>query len=227
MEYQGKNLISDFEVYLEKNMDWKLYRDSELKWVETLEAKMDKVSRLTAEESKQLKNEDLNWWIDLCVIQKIYGNNVDIFGKYLEEKGLTSQQNGQFFTPMSICIMMTQLVDNDTPEKIPCTVSDCASGTGRMMIAHSIVKSNKEDYSPQQYQYTNQDIDFKSFVFSTLNASLRNLWSVNIWGDTLAVTERKTYVTIPTQLGYAAWYNRAFELEKQKIYEESIKLKVV
>lgn len=212
--FSGNNLVKDFELYLEKNNLWRMYHDNKYKWIEALGQRMDVAAKRTAEENAKLTDEDVSWWIDLCKLQKAYGNDIDIFGSYLEAKGLTSQQNGQFFTPMSICLLMVQISGIEIPGQTPMKVSDCASGTGRMMIAHAKAASEKEGYSLIKFEYYNQDIDYKSFIFSTLNASLRNLWSFNIWGDTLAVTQRKCFFTLPTVMGYATWHDKEHELTR-------------
>ena len=216
-QYQGKNLEKDFELFLVGNKLWKPYHENEYSWIDRLGNLMDVAAKRTAEENKHLKDDDIKWWLDLCILQGVYGKEVDIFGSYLEARSMTNFRNGQFFTPMNICDLMAELVLHDgegAQKDEPITVSDCASGTGRMMIAHANMAAGKAGYSPIKFKYYNQDIDYKSFVFSTLNAVLRNLYSVNVWGDSLAVTERKVYFTIPTMFGYSTWHDRDHELSR-------------
>lgn len=202
--YSG-DIQKDFEKYLVDTKLWTPWEDNHA-WIERLSKLMDKAA--TAEE--KLVEDDCKWWTELVNLQNHYGDERDLFGEYLELKNMTSQKNGQFLTPMSICKMLNMLVHKD--ERVgtePVTVSDCACGSGRMMIAHSLYVAEVD--KPYRYVYYNQDIDHKAFIFTTLNAALRNLWSVNVWGDTLAVKEYRRYITIPTNLGMALWIDGGYE----------------
>lgn len=210
------NLEKDFEEYLINVKLWDRWKDTETKWIDRLGEKLDQAAKRTAEENNNLKEEDYLWWTLLVKLQNKYGFDKDIFGEYLELKGLTSQRNGQFFTPMSICKLMSMLTFCDTnSNQKPITVNDCACGSGRMMIAYASNIKEKDDYNTLDYVYYNQDVDYKAFIFTTLNASLRNLKSINVWGNTITLKENKTYYTIPTLLGCSAWFDKDFELKRQ------------
>lgn len=201
------NIQKDFENYLIEAKLWDRWKDNPTKWIDRIGEKMERAIHRTGEENKSLTEDDLTWWIKLAQLQNYYGPERDIFGEYLELTNMTSQKNGQFFTPMSVCKIMS-MITYSKPTKKPTTVSDCACGSGRMMIAHSIVAQENRD-NPHNFCYYNQDIDYKSFIFTTLNAVLRNLASVNVWGDTLAMTKYKTYITIPSSIGYATWHDES------------------
>lgn len=222
--YSG-NIEKDFEKYLVDTKLWTPWKESNHTWIQRIADLVDKAAKRTAEENAKLTEDDYRWWVELVKLQRHYGDERDLFGEYLELKNMTSQKNGQFFTPMSICKMMSMMVQEDSLERSePITVSDCTCGSGRMMIAHALNASETDaHYHPAKYKYYNQDIDHKSFVFTTLNAALRNLWSVNVWGDTLAVKEYKTYITIPTNLGMAVWLDREHELSKLEKTSEEVK----
>jgi type I restriction-modification system DNA methylase subunit len=212
------NLEKDFEQYLVSVKLWEPYVEDNHRWIQRLGDEMDRAAKRSAEENSRLKESDYAWWTELVKLQQQYGFERDLFGEYIELKNMTSQKNGQFFTPMSICKMMCAFTHTDIPQGRDIrTISDCASGSGRMMIAHAAhMMSLDKGYSPVKYAYYNQDIDYKAFVFSTLNAALRNLSSVNVWGDTLAVKEYKAYITVPTRLGVALWMDKEHEESKNR-----------
>lgn len=217
MAQKGKftgNLEKDFEEYLIESRLWIRYNESETDWINKIGTKMDQAAKRSAEENAHLKEDDYLWWVNLVRLQDFYGFDRDVFGEYLEIKGLTSQKNGQFFTPMQICNLLSALTEDNTETKGIKTVSDCCCGSGRMMIANASKKRKNKGYINQETIYYNQDIDYKSFVFTTLNASLRNLCSVNVWGNTLTVTENKVFVTVPTHLGWAQWFDKEHENHK-------------
>lgn len=212
------NIEKDFENYLVKTKLWVPYHESETAWINRIGDKMEQAAERTAVENRSLSEDDYLWWLELTKIQDYYGLERDIIGEFIELKGLTSQRNGQFFTPMSICRLMSEITYSDhSKSETPITVSDCCCGSGRMMIAHAETALNADkSYNKKDFVYYNQDIDYKSFIFTTLNAALRNLTSVNVWGDTLAVKEYKTYITLSTVIGRAPWYDREHELCKQQ-----------
>lgn len=202
-----QKLVKDFEEYLVKTKLLNSLHDGygSTKWIDQLGKNMELACQRSAIENRELTADEINWVTELMMLQSKYGEEVDLFGSYLEEVGQTSIKNGQFFTPMSLAIALARLVGVQNKPGEVITVSDCASGSGRLMIAHALEAKKCKDYTPMDFVYYNQDIDYKSFLCSTLNASLRNLASFNVWGDTLAVKERKIYMTIPMYLGYARW----------------------
>lgn len=216
--YTG-NIINDLENYLISNGLMLVNADYKLKWIERIGNKMEIAARRTREENENLTLEDYRWMKELYNLQEYYGYDVDIFGEYLEKTDSTNFKAGQFFTPLSLCTLLSEITWEDN-EKYPVEIGDECSGTGRMMIAHSLVaRRRSEKYHCMDYIYYNKDIDYKSMIISTLNASLRNLWSVNTWGDTLAVTTNKIYATIPLEVGIARWVDIQYERElaaKQK-----------
>lgn len=213
--YTGK-LNKDFEEYLVKNKLWTPYKEEPMVWIQRIGNLMEKAAKRTAKENSVLSKEDYQWWVDLVNLQNFYGHERDIFGEYIEIKGMTSQKSGQFFTPMSICRMMSSIMYSGDIEEGEGTISDPTCGSGRMMIAHAINARDK-GMDAECYTYYNQDIDYKSFIFTTLNAAMRNLCSIVVWGDTLAMKEYKVYITIPTNLGMALWMDRDHELVKRNI----------
>lgn len=215
MIYTG-NIEKDFSTYLITSKLWNQYTDSHYDWIYKIGKLMEIAINRTAKENSNIKEDDILWWVNLVELQNFYGFDRDIFGEFLEVAGLTSQKNGQFFTPMNLCKLVSKLTYTENEPEDIVTISDCASGSGRMMIAHASIAKDSSSFS-NNYIYYNQDIDYKAFIFTTLNASLRNLASINVWGDTLAVTVNKVFVTVPSIIGRAPWFAKTGEYLTEKI----------
>ncbi len=95
------------------------------------------ISKYTKEEVTIITN----MFIGLLLENNKDGEFEDILGTLYEEFGLSNHNLGQFFTPMSICNLMTDIVvDKDSLtnhiEKIGYyTFSDPACGSGRTMFS--------------------------------------------------------------------------------------------
>lgn len=221
-KYSGK-IVEDFENYLESTGLWKRYEDNSSQWIYRLGEHVEVAAKRTAAENERLKKEDVIWLSELVLLQRYYGDEVDLFGEYLEAKNMTSQRNGQFFTPTSVCELISNLIGNEEVH-YPMTISDPASGTGRLMIQDFLNRKarHKENFRTENYIYYNMDIDYKAWLFSLLNAVLRNIYSVVAHGDTLAMKIYKTYSTRPTTIGYSVWFDEDFERQKlQSITEKA------
>jgi len=220
IKYSGK-ILEDFENYLESTGLWKRWEDNTTQWIYKLGERVEDAAKRTAADNLNLQEKDLIWFVELVKLQQYYGESVDLFGEYLEAKGLTSQKNGQFFTPASVCELISNLIGHEEPS-YPMTISDPASGTGRLMIQDYVGRKSRheEKFNPVNYIYYNMDIDYKAFLFSLLNAVLRNLRSVNAHGDTLSMQIWKTFSTQPTTVGVALWFDENFEAQKRQVIIE-------
>lgn len=203
---QNKNqFIKDFDNYIDKFLN---LRGKD--WIEVLKEKVIKPNE-----------EDTEWFLELYKLQNLYGYDTDIFGTYLEEKNQTNTSLGQFFTPMPIAKLMSEI---NFPENIQelldgkyLSVSDPCSGTGRFMIAHADVALSKfkQFWTPTTFYYINTDLDHKAYVFSALNAVLRNLYSINIYGNTITLEVYGAIITAPNTSGLSQWSSN-IDLEKIK-----------
>jgi methylase of polypeptide subunit release factors len=99
--------------------------------------------------------------------------------------GVTFGENGQFYTPESICQMMAQMtMDPDVSGK---TISDPCCGSGRMLLAAS-------DVAPRN-EFVGQDVDLRCVRMTAINLALRNLYGWVIWGNSLAREQRRVFRT--------------------------------
>ena len=57
------------------------------------------------------------------------------------------------------------------------------------MIAHSDEAQSKfkQFWTPTTFNYVNVDLDHNSYIYTALNAVLRNLYSINIHGNSLTL----------------------------------------
>jgi type I restriction-modification system DNA methylase subunit len=120
----------------------------------------------------------------------------DMFGDYMVQQETTNSRCGQFFTPMPIAELIAEMSMPDLkPDGEPQRIIDPAAGTGRFMLATA--KRYATATGQLNFIFYNVDIDFKVYVFCTMNAILTRIPSVNVWGDTLTTRYRESIVTIP------------------------------
>lgn len=114
----------------------------------------------------------------------------DMFGCYLEETEQLNRRTGQFFTPMNVVKMMAQMLLN--PKEEPQYISDPAAGCGRYML--KVAEVYHEKIGAYNFFFHNVDIDFRAYIYCTMNAILYSIPSVNIWGDSLALKFREGFL---------------------------------
>ena len=189
-----REFAKDFENFLVSNNLFKPGYDSNHHWADKLIEAVDQAVYYTPE-----SNMDGKWFADLFMLQLKYGNDFDMFGSYSELVGTTNKATSQFFTPMNVALMMNEIVMAGAEKKPgePITIDDCCCGSGRFMVAHAYKHILTGKGEVTDYIYHNKDIEYKSVIFTLLNASLRGLTSIVEWGDTLAMTTNATFVTYP------------------------------
>lgn len=105
----------------------------------------------------------------------------DLFEEYSSLKG--RQMSGQFFTPISLCTMSAGLTFNPPYPEGQINISDCAVGSGRMLIASSRVSPeiNRRGF------FHGTDIDRQCSLMAAINFYFHGLNGVIIHGDSLAL----------------------------------------
>lgn len=88
----------------------------------------------------------------------------DFLGSYFEEFGQYNSKMGQFFTPVSLCKMMAQIVKPEVKE-YRATVNDPSCGSSRNLIAHAQMHPNNRF----NFFYLGQDLDQRCCLMSVLN----------------------------------------------------------
>jgi type I restriction enzyme M protein len=127
-----------------------------------------------------------------------YDNNMndegdwkDILGKVFEEtnSSFTASNNGQFFTPHSLCNLMANLICSKEACEENIYVNDCSSGSGRNLIAHSRL----HPLNRFRAFYVAQDLDERCVNMSVLNFVMFGLKGIVIHMNTLSMEIFKGY----------------------------------
>jgi type I restriction enzyme M protein len=148
-------------------------------------------SRYDAEEMKLFAHaltEMVNEY-DSCMAQD--GAWKDILGNVFEEtnSSFTASNNGQFFTPESLCKVMASLTVGTDECEENITVNDCSSGSSRNLIAHSRMHPKNRFNT----FYVAQDVDERCVKMSVLNFFMYGMKGVVIHMDTLSMKIFKGY----------------------------------
>jgi hypothetical protein len=127
----------------------------------------------------------------------------DILGDIFQG-AITRGQNGQFFTPDSICTLMAKLAATDDAREgaeiqegseetreaessATKTVADPCCGSGRLLLAAA--RENRNRY------FVGQDIDHRCVKITAINLALWNLYGKVIWGNSLTLECKRVYHT--------------------------------
>jgi type I restriction-modification system DNA methylase subunit len=151
------------------------------------------------EEGTTLLSKILMAHIDYLQVKKEPG---DMFGDYMTQAE-TSLIQGQVFTPMHICDAMTAMTITPEAMQKPQRILDPAAGTGRFMLATA--KHYMKTIGSCNFIFYNVDIEFRAYVFCTMNAILNNIPAVTVHGDSLLMKYYDGYATIPSFTGAALW----------------------
>lgn len=121
------------------------------------------------EERKRLKNsdellqkyteEDISVFLGLTdtLIKEMAENPRDILGVIHQRLNSSNASLGQFFTPLNICTMMSEITIGDELT-LPYNSSDPTCGSGVMAIGEYIVLK-KRGYTTRDFNFVGQDID--------------------------------------------------------------------
>jgi len=122
----------------------------------------------------------------LVCIGQVAGAGEDPFGD-LFMKFISGGRNGQYFTPMPICIFMTQLTGIENNGKTDKKVSDPACGSGRMFLAAAAV-------SGKCMHFFGTDIDDMCCRMAAANMILHNLVADISCGNELSMRFSHVYM---------------------------------
>ena len=132
----------------------------------------DKWTKAILQEDEEYNHIVLRWMRD---VNKSINNGefCDFFGQTYEStfqgKGKASS-TGQFFTPPSLCILMSEVTNQvDDDEKIV-KVSDCCCGSGRLLLGFLASQIRiKKNLQRHRYVFEAEDIDPTSCKMAALN----------------------------------------------------------
>lgn len=119
------------------------------------------------------------------------GSWKDILGNVFEEtnSSFTASNNGQFFTPDSVCNLMSEFVGDKEPCKENILVNDCSSGSSRNLIAHCRLHPGNRFNA----FYVAQDLDERCVKMSVLNFVMFGMKGVVIHMNTISMEIFKGY----------------------------------
>ena len=118
------------------------------------------------------------------LIELMDETRADILGDVFQG-AITYGDNGQFFTPDSICTLMAKMTMNEDDHGK--RILDPCCGSGRMLLACAAVNRNNE--------FHGQDVDLRCVRMTAINLALRNLYGCVVWGDALTLEQRLAYRT--------------------------------
>lgn len=98
---------------------------------------------------------------------------------------ITYGEHGQFFTPDSVCDLMSALSLPVDRTDQPKTVCDPACGSGRMLL--SVGKQQP------QWEFTGQDVDHRAAQMTAINLGLHGLRGWAVWQNTLTLECHRVY----------------------------------
>lgn len=107
----------------------------------------------------------------------------DVLGNFFEStsSGAQASRMGQFFTPVSVCNMMAQIVQGEIKEDS--TVCDPACGSGRNLIAHSRLNIDNR----MKCFYYGMDLDRRCVNMTVLNMLMYGMKGIVIHMNTLSL----------------------------------------
>jgi len=108
----------------------------------------------------------------------------DVLGDVFQG-AITYGENGQFFTPDSICEVMAKLTVPDQRTDDRRTINDPACGSGRQLLA--VAKRQPH------WEFTGQDVDHRCVQITAINMALNGLRGWAVWQNTLTLETHRVY----------------------------------
>lgn len=123
----------------------------------------------------------------------------DVLGKLFHDLELYNRWKGQFFTPMNICNVMSEMTVENCDEIIEkkgyITVCEPAVGSGAMVLGMANALK-KKGYSHQKHMLvTAIDNDIKCVHMAYIQLALHGIPAIVIHGDSLTVEAWSTWYT--------------------------------
>jgi type I restriction-modification system DNA methylase subunit len=133
------------------------------------------------------------------LVEALEEDPTDILGEVFQEMELSSKWHGQFFTPMSICRAMGEMMipglKQTIEEKGFATVSEPVCGGGAMIIGLAQAMKAAGLNPQEQIIVTAVDVDLKAVHMTYLQLSLLGIPAVVVHGNTLLVQEWSRWYT--------------------------------
>jgi len=144
---------------------------------------MDIIRKRYSQDERYVFGEMIRIWI-LLADRHIKDDDAfyDFFGAFYEKQSLSKQKGfAQYFTPETICHLLTSLV-LDLDNKKGQSIHEPACGSGRLNLAAHVV-------NPKMFHHAN-DLDFTCAKMAALNFMMHGIKGVVTCDDTLSPTTR-------------------------------------
>ena len=133
-------------------------------------------------------------WCWMVAKEMEKGNSFDLFGQLYEQMFLLKSKassNGQFFTPDSLCRLMSDITDADVEEKESdrglVRVNDPACGSARTLLAHFMRKTHDNPALAGKYFYEAADIDLPTCKMAACNMMIHGMQGRVVCQDQLSL----------------------------------------
>lgn len=151
----------------------------------------------------------------------------DFFGEIYHQMNLHNEDNGQFFTPMSICNLMSDITIEsaikDIKEKGYCTVLEPTCGSGAMLLGAANTLHKKGFNPSTQMCCLAVDNDFRCCMMAYIQLSLLGIPAVVVHGDSLLVKEYQRFYTPTYVLNGWVWREQMSMTTARSIDDEKLK----
>lgn len=195
--------IKDFVKYLTEVSD-----NHGIKQEERLDAFCDFIIRLFSTDSYKPEgfkpdvatpeNNDyitlVSIWCWMVAKEMEKGNAFDLFGQLYEQMFLLKSKassNGQFFTPDSLCRLMSDITDNGVEENVSdrglVRVNDPSCGSVRTLLAHFMRKTHENPAIAGRYYYEAADIDLPTCKMAACNMMIHGMQGRVVCQDQLSL----------------------------------------
>lgn len=127
---------------------------------------------------------------------------IDILGAVYEHYGLTSNEFGQYFTPLNLANLMAALqletleADHDVTPEDPFRIADPACGSGRLLLAAGRILKRDPESIP--VLFCGQDKDPLCARMAAINLALAGLPGYVTHGNSLTLEATTTWKIVPS-----------------------------
>ncbi|WP_409969587.1 N-6 DNA methylase [Bengtsoniella intestinalis] len=180
-----KNITRIFDRLSQRNSRWTVWSDFVVMSAISISNTVDKVNEQSREQlymdtiKKYTKAELLEFaqMIAELVMGMERNPNCDFLGELFMMLELSNAQNGQFFTPYSVCSAMAKLtIMDELHSKIETegwvSVNDCACGAGALLIAFANECKEQNINYQRSVLFVAQDLDYTAAMMCYLQLSL-------------------------------------------------------
>lgn len=133
-------------------------------------------------------------WCWIVAKEMERGDYLDLFGQLYEQMFLLKSKassNGQFFTPDSLCRLMSDITDAGVEENVSDSglvrVNDPSCGSARTLLAHFMRKTHENPALAGKYYYEAADIDLPTCKMAACNMMIHGMQGKVVCQDQLSL----------------------------------------